>query len=81
MSDKLTRIKVPGRLYSESWMEWGEKTAEEMIAAYRSYADHWREIVKAIDDTPDEGFYIDVIRGPAVQRLVKVLQDPAKKSE
>lgn len=79
MSDKLTSIVVPGQTMGTGWMEWGEKSVEEMISAYRAHADYMRNVVKVIDETEDADFFIKVVKGPYKQDLVKVLQEPSKK--
>lgn len=75
MGDRLTLIKVPHKPNGFGWMEYGEKTPAEAIAAYRSHADRLREIVQAIDDTRDEDFHIRLIKGAWVQKLVRIIQE------
>lgn len=74
MSEKMTRIKAPGQKSFTGLQDWGVKSAAEMVQMARSYADRLRAEAAAIDATPDEGFQIDVVRGPWVQHHVKTVQ-------
>lgn len=71
MSEKLTRIDLPG---TQGLMDWGEKTAAEMIAQYRAYAARRYSEAKLVLDAPDSAFQIDVVRGPLVQHHVRCVQ-------
>ncbi|QIG74925.1 hypothetical protein EVC26_004 [Rhizobium phage RHph_I72] len=72
MSEKLTRIRVPGRTGGEfGFMDWGEKTRAEMVQTIRLRADYMREIVAAIDATADADFEVDVVRGSLIQRHLR----------
>jgi hypothetical protein len=78
MTDTLTRISVPRcREPHPGILDWGQKTAPEMIAQVRAYADHMRAQVAAIDATADEDFQIEVVRGSVVQRHVRTVQQSA----
>ncbi len=74
MSDKLTRINLPGLPNGEGFMEWGEQTPEHMIDIMRRRAMHMRVVANAIDAAADADFKIDVVRGSIVQHQVKSLQ-------
>jgi hypothetical protein len=74
MSEKLTRIRLPGQKAFSGYMEWDEKSAAEMVAAVRSRAAHLRAEVEAIEAAADADFQIDVVRGPYVQRHVREVQ-------
>lgn len=78
MSDKLTRIGVPGARRGHGLMLWGEETAAEMVATFRRYADDLRAHVAAIDAVKDGDFEIEVVRGPHVQHHVKWVQGGAE---
>lgn len=80
MSDKLTRIKLPGNK-SVGFQDWGEKTASEMVKTIRGYAATMREMVEAIEKASDDEFQIDVIRGPAVQHFVREVQKSSRASK
>lgn len=73
MSEKLTRIRVPG-LKGLGLLEWGEKTAAEMISTARRHAAHLRSQAEAIEATADGGFQIDLVRGSHVQHHIKEIQ-------
>ncbi len=75
MSEKMTIISVPGRPNGDSFMEWGDKTASEMISAYRAYATHLRARVEAIEGMSDDDFRIAIVRGRIVQHPVRILQE------
>jgi len=74
MSDILTRIRVPGQKTFSGFQDWGSKTPEEIITIVRSYSEHLRAMASIIDETPDECFQIDLIRGSVVQHHIRELQ-------
>jgi len=74
MSEKMTRIRLPGQKAFTGLMEWGEETAETMIAKVRQHADYLRAEVEAIEKAADAEFQIDVVRGPYVQHHVREVQ-------
>lgn len=74
MSEKMTRIRLPGQRDFVGLMEWGEKTADEMIEAARHRAAYLRAEADAIDGAIDAQFQIDVVRGLYVQRHVREVQ-------
>lgn len=73
MSEKMTRILLRGSR-SSGLMEWGELSAEQMIAQYRDYAAHLRKQAEDIEAAADFDFAIDIVRGPHVQRHVRTVQ-------
>lgn len=75
MSDILTSIRVPG-VFCSGVADWGEKTAEEMIAYVRDYAQQQVDLHQKILDTQDDQFEIEVYRGPIARKHIKWLQDP-----
>lgn len=79
MSEKLTRIRLAGLPNGEGYQEWGEQTAEHMIAIMRRRAMHMRVVANAIDAAADEDFEIDVVRGSIVQRPVRNIQPGREK--
>lgn len=70
MSEKMTKIRVPGKK-NVGFGDWGERTRAEMVQTFRNYADHLREQVEAIDATKDEDFEIRVVRGVHVEHFIK----------
>lgn len=74
MTEKLTRITLPGASQGVSLMDWGELSAEEMIRQIRQRAEYLRAEADAIMAASDSDFQIDVIRGSIVQHHVKTLQ-------
>ena len=78
MSEKLTRIRLPGQKDFTGLMEWEEKTAAHMIAVARRYAANLRKEADAVEAAIDADFQIDVVRGSIVQHHVKELQKSTK---
>ena len=78
MSEKLTRIRLPGQRDWVGLMDWGDVDAAAMIAqARRSAADH-RAMAAALDAAADGDFQIDVVRGSLVQHHVREVQKSAR---
>lgn len=77
MSEKLTRIRLPGSNDFRGLQNWGEKTAAEMVDYARKYAARLRAEAEAIENASDAAFQIDVVRGPYVQHLVREVQKSA----
>ena len=75
MSEKLTRISLPGRRVG--LLEWGEVSPEEMIRKLRSYGEGLRAEAEKIAAASDLEFKVEIVRGSHVQRHVKTLQEPA----
>lgn len=73
MTEKLTRIRLPGSS-GANMMNWGERTAQEMIKMVRDSADVMRRELTELDAAKDEDFQIDVVRGVHVQKHLKELQ-------
>lgn len=72
MSEKMTRIRVPGSKNSDTgFMDYGELTREEMVKMIRARADHLRDAVAAIDATADSEFEVDIVRGTWVQHHIR----------
>lgn len=72
MSEKMTRIRVPGSKNSDAaFMDYGELTREEMVKAIRARADYLREVVSEIDATADSEFEVDIVRGPWAQHHIR----------
>lgn len=80
MSEKLTRITIPGHA-GGGIMDWGEKSASEMVGQIRRHADRLRADVAAIDAASDGDFQIDVVLGSCVQHHVREVQRSALKKE
>lgn len=74
MSEKLTRIRLPGSEAFRGLQNWGEKSAAEMVNYARSYAARLRAEAEAIEGASDADFQIDIVRGPYVQRHVREVQ-------
>ena len=78
MSEKLTRIGLPGQHAWSGLMDWGER--DDMIAQARRYAAHLRAQAEMIEAAADDDFRIDVVRGSHVQHHVRDIQ-PGKAQE
>lgn len=79
MSERMTGIQLRGnKAAGPGLAEWGRKTPAEMIARYRSYAQHQLEEAQAILAAADEDFHIDTYRGVNVQRDREVIQEGRK---
>lgn len=74
MSDKLTRIGLPGCPNGWGIMDWGEHDAAEMVRQIRARAAHLRQQVEAIEAADDQDFKIDVVRGSVVQHHLRSIQ-------
>lgn len=74
MSEKLTRIRLPGQKVIPGLLEWGEQPISKMIETARRHAAHLRAQAEAIEKASDEEFQVDVVRGSVVQHHVKELQ-------
>jgi hypothetical protein len=73
MSEKMTRIRLPGSRYG-GFMERGEKSADEMVAVLRRHATNLRAEADTIDRATDADFAIDVVRGLLVQHHIRNIQ-------
>jgi hypothetical protein len=73
MSDILTRLRLPNSP-SCGIMDWGRKSADEMIAAARKHGERLKAEGEALLNAPDEAFQIDIVRGSIVEHHVKELQ-------
>lgn len=72
MSEKMTRIRVPGAKGGDfGFLDWGEKSRSEMVRNFRIRAEHMRQVVAAIDATDDADFEVDIVRGSAVQHHIR----------
>lgn len=80
MSEKLTRIRLPGQRAWSGLADWGELGAAEMIRQARAYAAHLRAQADAIDGAADREFQVDVIRGSHVQHHVREVQKATSQS-
>lgn len=74
MSEKLTRIALSSLPMGEGYLDWGEQSAEHMIALIRHRAAHFRKVADAIDAAADDDFKIDIVRGNCVQHHVRNIQ-------
>lgn len=81
MTDKLTRIELPGGIMGNGLMDWGEHTAEDMLGQLRRYAAHLRARAEEIESAADEDFQIDVVRGSIVQHHVRTVQAAKAKGQ
>lgn len=80
MRAKFTRIRIPGQKDFPGLMELGEVSVGNIVALARSYADHLRKELAAIDAALDADFQIDVVKGSIVKEHVKELQKSARAS-
>lgn len=78
MSEKLTRITLPGQTEFKGLMDWGKHTLSEMVAMARDHAAILRAEADAIDFAADADFQVDVVRGAIVQHHVETLQEAKK---
>jgi len=74
MSEKMTRIRLPGQKRFSGLLEWGEKSADDMVKSARRYAAHLRDQAEEIERAFDKEFQIDVVRGSHVQHHVREVQ-------
>lgn len=75
MSEKMTRLKLPGAKAFSGIMDYGELEAADIIRQARAYADHLANQVNEIRRAADNQFQIDIVRGSAVQHHVRSVQD------
>jgi len=76
MADRMTRIILPG--IGSGYADYGRKTPEEMIAAYREYAEHLLAEAEAVLAARPGDFRVETYRGVYVMRDLKVLQEGRK---
>jgi len=81
MSEKMTRIRLPGQRAWSGLQDWGEHSAAEIIALARHYAAHLRNQAELIDAATDEEFQVDLVRGVHRQHLLKSIQVSARQQE
>ncbi len=74
MTEKLTRITLPGSDPHVGLMDWGELSAENMIGQFRRHAAHLRAQAEIIEAATDEDFAVDVVRGAIVSRHIRTIQ-------
>ncbi len=80
MTEKLTRLLLPGATAFRGIQDWGEVETADLIAQARKYAEHLRAQADEIDEASDSDFKIDVVRGSIVQHHVRSVQ-PGRKKE
>jgi len=78
MSEKMTRIRLPGQSDFSGLMEWGDVGVDKMISAVREHAKRLRLEAEAIDAALDADFQVDLVRGPYVQHHIRALQTSAR---
>lgn len=71
MGERMTSISVKGGI---CFSDWGRKSPEEMIKAYREIARQRKEEAEAILNANDEDFRIETHTGVHVRRNLEVLQ-------
>jgi len=74
VSAKMTRILLPGLPSGEGYLDWDERSIEDMVSIMRRRAAHYRMVADAIDRAADEDFKIDIVRGSIVQHHIRNLQ-------
>lgn len=77
MADRMTSIRLPGSL-DPGYADWGRKSAEEMVAQYRLYAQLQLDWAKEVLASEDEDFCIDTYVGVHVQRKREIIQEGRK---
>lgn len=75
MSEKMTTIHLAGLSQGAGFMDYGEKTAAEMIATYRRNAESDLAKAQAILAAADDDFQIKVVRGVHVQHHIRTIQE------
>lgn len=78
MSEKLTSISLPGQYAFGGLMDWGERSAADMIQQVKKHAKHLREQADMIDEAADSEFQIDVVRGSLIRRHVREVQKSSR---
>lgn len=73
MSERLTSIKLPG-VFGSGIADYGRKTAPEMIAQLRRYAENQRAVAEAILAADDDDFCVTTYLGVHVQRQRETIQ-------
>lgn len=74
MTEKLTRLKLPGAKHCNGIMDWGEVTAEKIIDDMRKRAAQLRAEADEVEAAIDSDFKIDIVRGVHVQHHIKSIQ-------
>lgn len=74
MSEKMTRIKIPGERGGLGLLDWGEKSPSEMISMIRTHFKQNLIDAERMLSYSDDDFQVDIVRGPAVQHLIRSLQ-------
>lgn len=75
MSSKLTVIELRGQQAWPGCMDWGTKTAAEMIVTARAHSAHLRKQADIIDAAADSDFRVRVVLGSIANRLVSTIQE------
>ncbi len=78
MSEKMTRIRLPGQKDYIGFMDWGEVDTAKMIQSVRDQAAHMRRQIEAIEAATDDEFQIDLVRGPYVQHHIREVQKSSR---
>lgn len=78
MSEKMTRVRLPGQGVFIGIQDWGDVDVSEMINQVRWYADHLRAEIAAIDAASDDEFQVEVVKGVHRQRLLNVKQSSSR---
>jgi hypothetical protein len=73
VSERMTTIRLPSGK-DGGFMDYGDKPADEMVAAYRQIAADMKERAEEILAAADSDFRIEVVRGVHVQHPVRLIQ-------
>ena len=71
MSEKMTSIGLKGKGGSYGFMDYGERTFEQMKETIRRKAENDLEVATAILNASDDDFECKIVLGPYVQHFVR----------
>lgn len=74
MTERLTRITLPGAKASKGLMDWGKLSTAEMVEQLRQHAAHLRAQAEEIETAADADFKVDLVEGVHRQRLIEAIQ-------
>lgn len=69
MSEKMTRVRLRHSRYG--FMDWGEKSFENMVVQMRERAEALLAEANAILEAEDSDFEVDIVRGQLVQHFIR----------
>ena len=75
MTERLTKIELPGPSAFKGLLEWGNMAPVYMVKQARDLSRHLRAQADAIDAAADADFRVTFVDGSVIQRHVKTLQE------